>query len=234
MASDSADQALSPDVISFVICGKTWRLGDPIHSTGFGAVEKKKMVQTFGEQAATARAEGVSMGRGTGQKYRVKWTNLSEELICEYGANHRLFQDPSKERPQKAPKSHGPQPLSLDTAGSGLAVSNMADASELYPSSAEDSEPDLEDPQVPGISPLQIGDNVWRMAPSLHLHPSRLGLLLAIHIPKLRYPQHFSAGIESSDLRCVQFFKQDDLISLLLLHTNAGIAIHAEQISKMR
>jgi hypothetical protein len=57
MASDSADQALSPAVISFVICGKTWRLGDPIHSTGFGAVEKKKMVQTFGEQAATARAE---------------------------------------------------------------------------------------------------------------------------------------------------------------------------------
>ncbi len=90
------------------------------------------------------------MGRGPGQKYRVKWTNLSEELICEYGANYRLFQDPSKERPQKAPKSHGPQPLSLDTAGSGLSVSNMTDASELYPSSAEDSEPDLEDPQIPG------------------------------------------------------------------------------------
>ena len=110
----------------------------------------------------------------------------------------------------------------------------MADASDLYPSSAEDSEPEYVDTQIPAISPLQIGDNVWRMAPSLHLHPSRLGLMLAIHIPKLRYQQHFSAGIESSGLQCVQFFKQDDLILLLLLHTNAGIAIHAEQISKMR
>ena len=80
MASDSADQALSPAAISFVICGKTWRLGDPIHSTGFGAVEKKKMVQTFGAAFATARVEGVFMGLGSGHKYRLKWTNLSEEL----------------------------------------------------------------------------------------------------------------------------------------------------------
>jgi hypothetical protein len=44
MASDSAgaDQALSPDVTSFVICEKTWQLGYPIHSTGIGAIEKKK------------------------------------------------------------------------------------------------------------------------------------------------------------------------------------------------
>ena len=102
------------------------------------------------------------------------------ELI---NSNHRLFLDPSKERPQKAPQIHGPQPICLDTAGSVLPVSNITDASELYPSSAEDSEPDLEDPRIPGLSPLQIGDNVWRMAPSLHLHPSRLGLMLALHIP---------------------------------------------------
>jgi hypothetical protein len=64
MASlESADQALSPDVISFVIAGKTWnfelelRLVDPIHSTGVGAVEKKKMVEIFGAAFATARAE---------------------------------------------------------------------------------------------------------------------------------------------------------------------------------
>jgi hypothetical protein len=48
------------------------------------------------------------MGRGSSQKYLVKWTNLSEELIREYGANHRLFQDPSKDRPQKVAKFHGP------------------------------------------------------------------------------------------------------------------------------
>jgi len=110
----------------------------------------------------------------------------------------------------------------------------MADASELYASSAEDSEPEYVDPQIPAISPLQICDNVWRTDPTLHLQPSRLGLVFAIHEPKVLIPQHFSAGIEPSDLLCVQFFKQDDLISLLLLQTNAGIAIHAEQMSKMR
>ncbi len=114
------------------------------------------------------------MGRGSGLKYRVKRTNLSEELICEYGANHRLFQDPAKERPPKAPKIHGPQPLSLDAAGSGLPVSNMADASELYPSSAEDSEPEYIDPQTLAITPLQICDNDWRTDPTLHLQPPRV------------------------------------------------------------
>jgi hypothetical protein len=77
MASDSADQALSRDVASFVICGKTWQLGDPIHSTGIGAIEKK-MVQSFLDDFATARVEGVFMGRENSQKYRVKWTNYQQ------------------------------------------------------------------------------------------------------------------------------------------------------------
>ena len=42
MASESADSALSRAASSFVIAGKTWRLGDAIHSTGVGAIEKKK------------------------------------------------------------------------------------------------------------------------------------------------------------------------------------------------
>jgi hypothetical protein len=32
------------------------------------------------------------MGRESGHKNRVKWTNLSEELISEYGANHQIFE----------------------------------------------------------------------------------------------------------------------------------------------
>ena len=116
MASESADQALSLAVTSFVICGRTWKLGAPIYSTGVGATIKKK------------------------------WSNL-------------------------------------------LAMP----------------------------SPLQICDNDWRTDLTLHLQPPRLGLMFAIHKPKLRFQQHFPAGIEPSDLRCVQFFNQDDLISLLLL-----------------
>jgi hypothetical protein len=86
------------------------------------------MVQSFGYAFATARVEGVLMEHGSGQKYRVKWTNLSEQQISEYGCNHRLFQDPSKERPPKVPKIHGSQPISRDTEGSSSAVSNTADA----------------------------------------------------------------------------------------------------------
>ncbi len=121
------------------------------------------------------------MGRGYGQKYCVKWTNLSEELICEYGANHLLIQDPSKERPQKVAKIHGPQPLSRDAEGSSRAVPNMADALEFYPFSAQDSEPDHVDLQIQGISPLQIGDNVLRTDPTLHLLDPRFGLVVSNH-----------------------------------------------------
>jgi hypothetical protein len=44
----------------------------------------KKMFGTSEDAYATARVAAW----GSGHKYRVKWTNLSEELISEYGANH--------------------------------------------------------------------------------------------------------------------------------------------------
>ena len=68
-------------------------------------MKKRKMVLTFGAQYETGRAEGEFLGRGAGKKYRVKRTNLSGELLCEYGANHLPFlSDPSKERPPKVQK----------------------------------------------------------------------------------------------------------------------------------
>ncbi len=45
MASESADPALSPAALSFVISGKTWKLGDAIYSIGVGAIKKKKWSQ---------------------------------------------------------------------------------------------------------------------------------------------------------------------------------------------
>ncbi len=62
------------------------------------------MFQTFGDDFDIVRVEGVFMGRGYGLKYRAKWTNLSEEQILEYGANHSVFQDPCKERPSNTHK----------------------------------------------------------------------------------------------------------------------------------
>ena len=44
-ASESADQALSGPVSSIKIGSRVWKLGDPIHSVGIAAVEKKKMVE---------------------------------------------------------------------------------------------------------------------------------------------------------------------------------------------
>ena len=87
MASESADRALSLAATSLVICGRTWKLGYPICSTGVGTIKKKEMVQTFGDGFATALVQGVLMGLGSRQKYRTKWTDLSEELIslnCGY------------------------------------------------------------------------------------------------------------------------------------------------------
>jgi hypothetical protein len=45
----------------------------------------------------------------------------------------------------------------------------MADAVEFYPSSAEDSEPEDVEPQIPSISPLHICDYVWHTDPTLDL-----------------------------------------------------------------
>jgi hypothetical protein len=107
----------------------------------------------------------------------------------------------------------------------------MADAAELYPSSAQDSEPEFVDPQIPAISPLQICDNDWRTDLTLHLQAPRFGLMLAIHKPKLLFLQHFPAGIESSHLQCVEIFMHHDRTSHLLLYTNAGIPMDAARIS---
>ena len=76
MSSDAQAPALSAAVSSFQIGNRTWKLGDPIHSIGTKVIEKRKMVETFGAQYETGRAEGEFLGRGTGKKYRGKWIDL--------------------------------------------------------------------------------------------------------------------------------------------------------------
>jgi hypothetical protein len=109
------------------------------------------------------------MGQGSGHKYRAKWINLSEEHVCDYGANHGLLQEPSKKRPLKVPKIHVLQRLSQDQAKSIHAGTNTVDALEFYPSSGEISDAYDDDPQFPGISPLQIGYNDFEDGPELLL-----------------------------------------------------------------
>ncbi len=133
------------------------------------------------------------MGRGSGHKYHVKWTNVSEEHICDYGTNHRIFQDPSKELPPKVPKIHGPQRFSLDQANSSLADTNTADALEFYLSYGEISHADDDYPQFPGISPLQIGYNVLRMDPSFYCLVPRFPGLISSHITFIAFVEYIRA-----------------------------------------
>jgi hypothetical protein len=71
-ASESGGSALPGPVPSFKIGQRVWKLGEPIHSIGTAAVEKKKMVETYGDQYATARVEGSVYG-----------TWVWEEILCE-------------------------------------------------------------------------------------------------------------------------------------------------------
>ena len=69
-----------PLVCNFSIGGSILKLGTPLYSIGTAAVEKNKMLEVFREQWASARLEGVFWGKGANKKYRVKWTNLGEDL----------------------------------------------------------------------------------------------------------------------------------------------------------
>ena len=151
------------------------------------------MVESFGAAFATARAEGVFLGRGSGQKYRVKWTNLLHELILEYGPNHSLFKDPSKERPPKMPKIHGPQRLSQNADLPVPPASDLADAVEYYPSPDEISDPESAEPQVPGISSVHVGDYDLRMAPSFNCLDPRVPGLIFSHIVLIAFVPYITA-----------------------------------------
>jgi hypothetical protein len=91
-------------------------------------LKKKKMVKTFGDQYATASDEGVVLGRGSGKKYRVKWTNLREELECDYGAVYNLLRDPAAVRPQKKRKFYHSTDPALNADGSSCAGLNNNDS----------------------------------------------------------------------------------------------------------
>ncbi len=127
-ASESGGSALPGPVPSFKIGSRVRKIFDPIHSVGTAAAEKKEMVETFGDQYATARVEGVVLERGSGKKYRVQWTNLREELECGYGAVYNLIRDPAAVRPQKKRKFHLPADAAPSADGSSCAGLNNNDS----------------------------------------------------------------------------------------------------------
>jgi hypothetical protein len=108
------------------------------------------------------------------------------------------------------PENHGPQRLSLDPARSSPPVPNTTDVLELEPSSRENSDADDDDPQIPGISPLQIGDNVLGMDPSLNqsfycLDPRFPGLISS-HIAFIACVEYIRAKKCPSECECWKRF----------------------------
>jgi hypothetical protein len=113
-STSNTESVADEKVSSFKIGSRVWKIGDPIHSIGTAAVEKSKMLDTFGAQFETARVEGVFLGRGDGKKYRIKWTNLSIPCEIDYGAGHSVLKDPSVDRPQKQQKIVDPASAIVD------------------------------------------------------------------------------------------------------------------------
>ncbi len=102
----------------------------------------------------------------------------------------------------KNAKIHGPQRLSLDPARSSPAGPNPTDVLELHPSYGEDSQADPDDPQVPGIFPLQLGDNVSRIDPSFKSLGQRVQGLISSHIAFIAFVEYIRAKNCTSECEC--------------------------------
>ena len=61
-ASDAAGAELSKDSEMIRIGSRLWKIGDKVYSIGVEAVEKAKMVETFGDAWKTALLALRSMG----------------------------------------------------------------------------------------------------------------------------------------------------------------------------
>ena len=164
------------------------------------------------------------MGLVAGNKYRVKWTNLSEELERDYGSRHGIFKDPNAVRPQKQQKISNQPSIAPSADRSSVAVLNENDGLELYPSDPEVSESDAEDPQIPGDSPLLVGGNQWRHDPALDALDPRMGGPICERDARIRFPKYIRAGETPSEVDCVKLFMHHDLISHLVMHTNITIS----------
>ncbi len=100
------------------------------------------------------------------------------------------------------PKIHGPQRLSQDPVPSSLSGPNMSGVLELHPPSGEESEPDVEDQQIPGISPLQVGGYVSRMDPSFKCLGQRVQGVSSSHIAFIAFVEYITAKNCTSECEC--------------------------------
>ena len=163
---------------------------------------KKKMVRTFGDAFATARVEGVFMGRGSiflvrnivwnGPIYQKNWF-ASTELITD---SFRIRPKNGLEKCQKFMVPNVYLWTLHDPALPCLLLPNTTDVLE-HPSSGEDSDADDVDLHIPGIFPLQIGDFVSslnsRVDPSFNCLDPRVPDFIASRIAFIASVEYITA-----------------------------------------
>ena len=80
---------------------RVFKTGDPIFSIVTAAVDKRRMIETFGDEYATSKGIGYFLEKTGNRTYCVRWTNLKSPYKEEYGVNHSIFDDPEDPRPGK-------------------------------------------------------------------------------------------------------------------------------------
>ena len=191
------------------------------------------MRENFGDEWATARVEGVIVGKGATKKVRVRWTNLKVPEEIEYRYNHNIFKDPSAEPRKKAPKIDDQSQIAPLPAGGGAAVSNDEGSLELYPSDPEVSEAEDEADGSAGIFSLKVGGNQWCEDEALNLLDPRGHMVEAIQNPIFTLPSCYHRKIELDLVDYVDLFFHKLLFSTMVEHTNSKISDDAQKVAEV-
>ena len=111
---DGAGPELSEEPGIIKIGSRIWKIGDKVYSKGAEAVEKAKMVETFGGAWKTALVEGEVLGKGRLRKVLVQWNSFSTPHIQEYGYQHSIFKSSYEDRVQKPSKKRSNSEISSE------------------------------------------------------------------------------------------------------------------------
>jgi hypothetical protein len=189
------------------------------------------MRESFGHQWATARAEGVIVGRSANKKIVVRWTNLKVPEEMEYGFQYKIFKDPSAQRLKKVLKIQSQSPVAPLPAVGSCAVSNDNGAVELFPSDPEVSDHEDEAGASMGIVSLDVSGNQWLKNSALDVVDPRGSLAEAVRKSQFTLPVLYHRKIKLKMVDYLDLFFHKELFSAMVEHTNTNILDAADKVS---
>ena len=97
-------------------------------------MKKRRWSKRFGDAWKTTRAEEKILGRRGIRKVQVKWTNLANPHIQEYGCNHSMLKSDFQNQPKKTPKKRTQSEISSEPSGviRSKAAQDLATAMPLH------------------------------------------------------------------------------------------------------